>query len=122
PPHPTAPAPHPALTSTQPTRLVPPVTPPPPACPSLTAVIVAAPGATPVTSPCSFTVATPAWLLDQVTARLLSTFPPASLSVAPSCTVCPTVTLAAPGTTATDATGAGMIVTSAESVWSAVVL
>src|SRR5207244_3837564 len=102
---PTPPCPPPGPTAPDATGPSPTLITAPPACPPLTAVTAAAPGAPPVTSPGSFTVATPAWLLDQVTARLLSTFPPASLSVAPSCTVCPTVTLAAPGVTVTDATG-----------------
>ena len=50
--------------------------------PSLVAVIVAVPVATPVAMPDALTVATFASLLDQVTARPVSTFPLASLSVA----------------------------------------
>jgi len=53
-----------------------------PLFPSLVAVIVADPAATAVTSPLAETVATPLALLDQVTARPLSTVPAESLVVA----------------------------------------
>ena len=76
-----------------------------PACPSLVAVIVALPVATPVTSPPAETVATALALVVHVTARPVSTFPPASRSVAESCTVEPTCTLGVAGATVTDATG-----------------
>src|SRR5438132_1181814 len=58
-----------------------------PLCPSLVAVIVAAPVATAVTSPLPFTIATAVLLLAQVTARPLSGVPFASLGVAVSCAV-----------------------------------
>ncbi len=58
-----------------------------PLCPSLVAVIVAEPAATPVTSPVPLTVATPGALLAQAIARPLSGFPLASRGVAVSCTV-----------------------------------
>src|SRR5881397_2524478 len=64
-----------------------------PLCPSDVAVIVAAPPATPLTSPLPLTVATPGLLLAQVTVRPLSGFPFASLGVTVSCTVCATGTL-----------------------------
>src|SRR5207249_3930673 len=76
-----------------------------PLLPSLVAVMVAEPAATPVTSPLPFTVATPVLLLAQVTTRPVRTAPPASFGVAESCTVCPTCTLGAAGLTVTDATG-----------------
>src|SRR5439155_153955 len=84
-----------------------------PLFPSLVAVIVADPAATPLTRPLPFTVATEVLLLAQVTTRPLSGLPPASLGVAASCTVCPTVTLAVTGLTVTDATGIADTVTAA---------
>src|SRR5438105_1879173 len=77
-----------------------------PLMPSAVAVIVAAPAAMPVTTPLPLAVATPAALVAQLTNRPLSTLPLASFSVALSCTVCPTATLAVAGLTVTDATGA----------------
>src|SRR5213593_3549839 len=82
-----------------------------PLCPSLVAVIVAEPVATPVTSPLPFTVATAVLLLDQVTTRPGRGFPFASFGVAVSCTVSPTCTLAGEGVTVTLATGTGVTVT-----------
>src|SRR5690349_19585580 len=76
-----------------------------PLCPSLVAVIVAEPAATPVTTPLPETVATVASLVAHVTARPLRGVPFASLGVAVSCAVWPTVTLAVVGLTATEATG-----------------
>src|SRR2546426_16593 len=76
-----------------------------PLCPSLVAVSVAVPAATPVTRPLPFTVATPGALLAQVTTRPASGVPLASFGVAVSCTVCPTCTLAVAGLTVTDTTG-----------------
>jgi hypothetical protein len=61
-----------------------------PLCPSLVAVIVALPRATPVTRPLVDTVAIPASLVDQVTARPDSALPAESFGVAVSCTVRPT--------------------------------
>src|SRR5207245_1095551 len=81
-----------------------------PLLPSLVAVMVAEPAATPVTSPLPFTVATPVLLLAQVTTRPVRTAPPASFGVAESCTACPTCTLGAAGLTVTDATGALTVV------------
>ncbi len=85
-----------------------------PFCPSLVAVIVADPAATPLTRPLPFTLASPLLLLAQVTTRPLSGLPLASLGVAASCTVCPTGTLAEAGLTATDATGTATMVTALE--------
>src|SRR5438552_2292168 len=76
-----------------------------PLCPSLVAVIVAAPAVTPVTTPLPLTVATAVLLLAQLTARPHNGLPFASLGVAASCTVWPTCTDADAGLTATDATG-----------------
>src|SRR5438309_5827541 len=84
-----------------------------PFLPSLVAVIVAEPAATPVTSPLPLTVATPVLLLDQVTTRPDNGVPFASFGVAVSCTVCPAVTVAAAGVTVTQATGTRDAVTSA---------
>jgi len=78
-----------------------------PLCPSLVAVIVAAPAISPVASPVPDTVATGSALELQVTTRPLSKFPLASFRVAVNCWVPPTVTLTLAGLTATDATGAG---------------
>src|SRR2546426_8060240 len=61
-----------------------------PLWPSLVAVIVAAPTATPLTNPLPFTVATPALPLPHVTTRPVSAAPLASLRVTVSCPVCPT--------------------------------
>src|SRR5919108_1750378 len=76
-----------------------------PLCPSLVAVIVAAPTATAVTRPLPFTVATPVLLLDHVTVRPVKTFPLASRSVADSWRVPPTVSVAVAGETLTVVTG-----------------
>src|SRR5437867_486115 len=61
-----------------------------PLCPSLVAVIVAAPAATPVTTPPPLTVATAVLLLAQVTVRPPTGLPLASRVVAVSCAVWPT--------------------------------
>src|SRR2546430_7587367 len=78
-----------------------------PLCPSLVAVIVTGPTATPVTNPPVETVAIPKVLDAQVTERPASTLPLASLSVALSCTVAPTDTPVAAGLSVTEATGGG---------------
>src|SRR5256885_11462097 len=78
-----------------------------PLCPSLVAVIVADPAATPVTSPLPLTVAAAVLLLCHVTVRPVSELPFASLGVAVSCTVLPLVTVADAGVTVTAATGRG---------------
>src|SRR5437879_2019905 len=82
-----------------------------PLCPSLVAVIVAAPAATPVTSPVGDTLATAGALDAQVTARPESTVPAASFSVVVSCTAAPMSTTAVAGLTVTDATGTFATVT-----------
>src|SRR5882762_805524 len=76
-----------------------------PLFPSLVAVIVADPAATPVTSPLALTVATAALLVVQVTARPLRVVPLASFGVAVNAVVAPTVRLAVAGLTVTEATG-----------------
>src|SRR5690349_15908312 len=76
-----------------------------PLCPSLVAVMVPEPAVTPVTNPLPLTVAMDPLLLVQTIERPVSTFPDASLVVAPSCTVWPASTLADAGLTVTVATG-----------------
>src|SRR5439155_20123421 len=68
-----------------------------PLCPSLAAVIVTDPTATPVTRPLADTVASATFELVQLITRPLSTFPAASLGVAVSCTAPPTYMLGALG-------------------------
>src|SRR6266581_3376693 len=84
-----------------------------PLCPSLVAVIVTAPSATPVTSPVADTVAIAGYALAQLITRPVSTFPAASLVTALSCVVPPTKTLAVAGLTTTEATGTLDTVTTA---------
>src|SRR5439155_2883272 len=79
-----------------------------PDTPSDVAVIVANPVLTPVTSPLPFTVAA-AVLLYQVTVRPVSTFPPASLVVAVSWTVCETLRVVGEGLIVTLATATGAV-------------
>src|SRR5919197_5118367 len=76
-----------------------------PLCPSLVAVIVTEPAATPLTKPAADTVATPVALLDHVTPRPVRTLPAESLVTALSCSVDPTFTLPDDGVTVNDATG-----------------
>src|SRR3989440_4674378 len=76
-----------------------------PLCPSLVAVIVAEPAATPVTNPLAETVAAAALLVAQVTTRPLRAVPFASFGVAVNWVVAPTVTPTAVGLTVTEATG-----------------
>src|SRR5437773_8616427 len=76
-----------------------------PLCPSLVAVIVAEPAATPVTNPLAETVAAAALLVAQVTTRPLRAVPFASFGVAVNWVVAPTVTPAAVGLIVTEATG-----------------
>jgi hypothetical protein len=82
-----------------------------PLLPSLVAVIVAVPGATPVTTPDGDTVAIAVLLDAHVMARPVSAFPLASSVAAVSVVVCPTTTAAVEGVTFTDATGAAVTVT-----------
>src|SRR3989441_712380 len=83
--------------------------------PSLVAVIVAVPAATPLTNPLPLTVATDALLVAHVTTRPPSGVPFASFGVAVSCVGPPTGRLAVAGLPATDATGELVIVTYAVS-------
>src|SRR5712691_409091 len=92
-----------------------------PVIPSLVALIVAVPAATPVTRPPVDTVATPRALDAHVTVRPLSGLPFASFGVAVSCTVCPTITLGDAGLMLTDATGTGFTVTAALPVFPSLV-
>src|SRR5437867_718599 len=92
-----------------------------PLCPSLVAVIVAVPPATPVTRPLADTVASAAFELVQLITRPLSTFPAASLGIAVSCTAPPTNTVAVAGLTVTDATGTLATVTAADPLWASLV-
>lgn len=78
-----------------------------PLLPSLVAVIVAVPAATPVTTPEAETLATPEELELQVTARPVRTVLFASRVTADSWTVAPICTDEEAGLTDTDATGAG---------------
>jgi len=75
-----------------------------PPVPSLVAVIVDEPGATPVTNPVLETVATLGLLLAHVTGRPVSGVPAASFSVAVSCIVFPTGSSPDAGDTSTEAT------------------
>src|SRR5437867_644751 len=99
------------LTVTDATGTVDTVTAAVPLCPSLVAVIVAAPTAPPVTSPVADTVAIAAFELAQLTTRPLSGLPLASFGVAVSCLVPPPYRLGAVGLTVTDATGTFATVT-----------
>src|SRR5262245_20928621 len=74
-------------------------------CPSHGALLAALPDATPVTNPEPFTLAIAPALEDQVILRPLSVAPPASVTVACSCTVPPAVIFASAGATTIDATG-----------------
>src|SRR5437763_2425180 len=76
-----------------------------PLFPSLVAVMVAVPAATPATNPLPLTVATARLPLAQVTARPPSTAPAESFVAAASCAVAPTCTLAVSALTTTAATG-----------------
>jgi len=76
-----------------------------PLFPSLVAVIVAEPAATPVTKPLALTVATAGLLLAQVTARPLRAVPFESFGVAVNWAVALTVRLADAGFTVTATTG-----------------
>src|SRR2546429_8729832 len=84
-----------------------------PVLPTLVAVIVTAPAATPVTTPLVDTVATVGALDAQVMTRPNNTFPAASVAVPVSCTLAPTNTVAAVGLIATAATGTSVTVTAA---------
>src|SRR5437016_3150801 len=75
-----------------------------PLVPSLVAVIVVAPAATPVTRPFPFTAATALLPLDQLIVRPDSGFPFASSGVPVSCSVWPTGKVSDARLTTTDAT------------------
>jgi hypothetical protein len=79
-------------------------------------VIVTVPSFAPVTTPAAETLATALLLDAHVTTRPVSTFPPASVVVAASVTVCPAMTVDAGGATLTAATGGGVTVTLATAV------
>jgi hypothetical protein len=87
-----------------------------PLLPSLLAVIVTVPGATPVTTPPGDTVATAGALVAHVTVRPVRVLPLASLVVALSVTLLCTQTVAVSGLTVTVATGTGVTVTVAVAV------
>src|SRR2546422_3549824 len=76
-----------------------------PLFPSLVAVIVAAPAATPVTNPLALTKATAALLVAHVTVRPVRAVPFKSFGVAVNWVVAPTMRLAVAGLTVTEATG-----------------
>src|SRR5438876_3684050 len=80
-----------------------------PLCPSLVAVIVAEPAATPLTSPVPLTVAAAVLLLAQLTTRPDSGLPLASFGVAVSCTVCPADPEADAGLPVTELPGTGTL-------------
>jgi len=86
-----------------------------PLCPSLVAVMVADPAATPVTSPLPSTVATAVLLLDQLMIRPVNGAPAALSGAAVSWEVFPAVMLALGGVTVTDATGSALTSTTDES-------
>jgi len=92
-----------------------------PVLPSLVAVIVTAPAATPVTVPAPDTAATPGALETQVIARPERTFPAASVVVAASRTLAPTNTVAVVGLIATAATGTFATVTAAVALFPSLV-
>src|ERR1700686_3726350 len=92
-----------------------------PPWPSLAAVMVASPGAMPVTRPLPATVATLGLLEVHVTTRPLNGLPFPSLGVAVSCVVCPRITLADAGLMVTDATGTGVTVMAAVPLWPSLV-
>jgi hypothetical protein len=81
-----------------------------PLIPSLVAVIVAEPAATPATNPLALTVATAVLLLAHVTTRPVSATPFTSFGVAVSCTAPPAATVPVGGFTVTAATGTLLIV------------
>src|SRR6266853_4354523 len=81
--------------------------------PSLVAVMVAAPAATPVTRPLGFTRTSVVSPLAQVTVRPAKVPPAESFGVAVGCTGWPTRMLAVAGETTTEATGTSVTVTAA---------
>ena len=89
--------------------------------PSLVAVMVAEPGATPVTWPLGLTVATVVSLLFHVTVRPARVPPAESFGVAVTCVVCPTRIEAVAGETVTEATGTVVTVIAAVLVFPSLV-
>src|SRR6266853_1347448 len=92
-----------------------------PVVPSLVAVIVTAPAATPVTSPVEETVAVAGALEAHVIARPESTVPAASFGLATTCTLAPTSTSAVAGLITTEATGTFATVTVADAFFPSLV-
>src|SRR2546425_8189742 len=92
-----------------------------PVVPSLVAVIVTAPAATPVTTPVEETVAVAGALDAHVIARPESTVPAASFGLATSCTLAPTSTSAVAGLITTEATGTFATVTVADAFFPSLV-
>lgn len=84
--------------------------------PSDVALIFVDPGDVAVTTPKASTDATAAFDDCQLTARPVSDVPCASVAVAMACVVCPGRSEVTPSTTPTDATGAGVTVTTAIAV------
>jgi hypothetical protein len=80
-----------------------------PVCPSLVAIMLALPTATPVTTPPEVTVATAVLSEDQDTDLPARTFPAASFVVAVACVVLPTPIVEDASDTATDATGGATV-------------
>src|SRR5437879_7512173 len=89
--------------------------------PSLVAVMLAEPGARPVTRPPGLTVATVVSLLLHVTVRPAKVPPAESFGVAVSCTVCATRIEAVAGETVTEATGTVVTVIAAVLVFPSLV-
>jgi len=108
-------------TVTLPTGIAATVTADVPDFPSLVAVIVTEPTATPVTTPVADTVASAVLLDAHVTVRPVSTAPFASFTVAVKFVVWPTMTDVAAGETVTLPTGAGATVTEAVPVFPSLV-
>src|SRR5712691_2766440 len=92
-----------------------------PALPSLVAIIVTAPAATPVTRPVEDTVAVAGALDAHVVVRPESTLPAASIGLAASCRLDPTNTSAVGGLIVTEATGTFVTVTAVDPVFPSLV-
>jgi hypothetical protein len=75
--------------------------------PSAVAAMSTRPGATPLTTPLSETVAMAGSALAQTTRRFRSTFPAASFTCAPSAPIAPVATCSDVGITSTASTGVG---------------
>jgi hypothetical protein len=81
-----------------------------PMIPSIVAVIVAVPGAMPVTSPLVLTMAAAAFKVAQLTVRPVSVCPAESRAITTNCCVAPARMLASVGATLTVATGTAVTV------------